>query len=629
MAQLSGNDAPPAPTDGSSSPNSCTEIAELLSRLQLNNSQLQQLFTALTNIATTSVNEPTQQTPDKTFDLINADDVPQNVSSEGSSGKDTNAASCSPTTAAPPAIAADPTIVSPLASSNGDHDAAPDAASTVTTAPLTPMGAAVVAAPVAPALTAAPAAASTTRVFNGVTYQYPAHGTSGPFYLVTRGRDIGVFVGLENTSPLITRVSASVSFRVSSAEEGRLLQFAYGPMMRDKRSQNRGVWANTLHGISRVIKHTATSQHDFYLKRVRIFRASLCNRSTLCKTWRRQYRKKVKTNQDVPNPSEPENGPGPGEFHNEITRQGLHKVLFCSLEPKAFVEERRMHLINVTNGSPFGYVDKIVKACIRAPDGAIGLLTEAEHMWEQSLSQIRDALAEILQDYGCSEEYRTANVTANDYQNLLTLLEDVHASAVVQIPSQFEDGLLIYCLNYINVHLLTHPRIRVIVYYTVAATKLRFDCFLTLGERRRKMEMERKKLIIEPTPRAPSASDVKHALKAKQDRVLRLLRPSFASAISEGEAEEYLKKAYLVWFLRFPEVEPEIKVEEAFKDDPNYEAHIIKAREKLLRTKLGWSTFLFPSRASQLDLEEGATTQWEKELNAAIQEILEWYLPLL
>ena len=44
---------------------------------------------------------------------------------------------------------------------------------------------------------------------------------------------------------------------------------------------------------------------------------------------------------------------------------------------------------------------------------------------------------------------------------------------------------------------------------------------------------------------------------------------------------------------------------------------------QLLRTKLGWSTFLFPLRASKPDLEEGATTQWEKELNAAIQEILD------
>ena len=58
----------------------------------------------------------------------------------------------------------------------------------------------------------------------------------------------------------------------------------------------------------------------------------------------------------------------------------------------------------------------------------------------ESIYQIRDSLAEILQDYGCGEEYRMANATANEYQNLLTLLEDVHASAVVHTPSQFEDG---------------------------------------------------------------------------------------------------------------------------------------------------------------------------------------------
>lgn len=111
-----------------------------------------------------------------------------------------------------------------------------------------------------------------------------------------------------------------------------------------------------------------------------------------------------------------------------------------SLELTAFIEECRLDLINVTDGSLLRYVDNIVKECIRVPVDAIGLLTAAEHMWEESISQIRDALAEILQNYGCGEEYRTANVTANEYRNLLTFLEDVHAYAVVQTPSQFEDG---------------------------------------------------------------------------------------------------------------------------------------------------------------------------------------------
>ena len=214
------------------------EIAELLSRLHFNPSQLQELFAALTDIAT-NVNNPTSQALDDTFDVINDEDVPQDVSSKGSSDA----------TAAPSASAAEPTIESSLAPSNGDRDTAADAPSIVTTTPtavtttpsaVSPTGAAVVVAPAAPVPIAAPAATSTTRLFNGVSYQYPAEGASGPFYLVTRGRDIGVFVGWfvfffidsfcvvdlhfirENTSPLVTRVSASVSFRVPSAEEGRL-----------------------------------------------------------------------------------------------------------------------------------------------------------------------------------------------------------------------------------------------------------------------------------------------------------------------------------------------------------------------------------------------------------------------
>lgn len=99
-----------------------------------------------------------------------------------------------------------------------------------------------------------------------------------------------------------------------------------------------------------------------------------------------------------------------------------------------------MHLINITSGSLFRYLDEIVKACIRDPEEAIGILTEAERIWEESIAQICDALADILQDYGCGDEYRTANLTANEYRNLLTLLEDVHASVVVQTPSQFEDA---------------------------------------------------------------------------------------------------------------------------------------------------------------------------------------------
>ncbi|KIJ89456.1 hypothetical protein K443DRAFT_16103, partial [Laccaria amethystina LaAM-08-1] len=102
MVQLSGNDAPP-PTNaaGSSSPNSCAEIAELLSRLQFTPTQLQDLFNALADIAT-GLNKHTHPTSDnEAYDLINADDVPQDVSSEGTGNEATEATSHSPTTAAP------------------------------------------------------------------------------------------------------------------------------------------------------------------------------------------------------------------------------------------------------------------------------------------------------------------------------------------------------------------------------------------------------------------------------------------------------------------------------------------------------------------------------------------------
>ena len=121
--------------------------------------------------------------------MINADDVPQDVSTE-SGDEDEDVANRVSTTATPTTVA--PSSVA----SDGDSVVV----SVVTTAPpaVAPAGTTVVAASpvvVAPVSTAAPAVASTTRMFNGVSYQYPADGASGPFYLVTCGRDIGVFVG--------------------------------------------------------------------------------------------------------------------------------------------------------------------------------------------------------------------------------------------------------------------------------------------------------------------------------------------------------------------------------------------------------------------------------------------------
>ncbi|EDR12979.1 uncharacterized protein LACBIDRAFT_312074 [Laccaria bicolor S238N-H82] len=218
---LSRNDAPHSPTNaGSSSPNGVTEISDILSRLQLNTSQLQELFNALTDIVTKSA-QPSLD--NDTYNLINADDVPQNVSTEDSGDENADTAGRVLITATLSTVAVKPVVGPSPVASNRDSVAV----SVVATAPpaVAPAGTTAVTAspvivvPVAPVSIAAPAVASTTRMFNGVSYQYPPDDASGPFYLVTRGHNIGVFVGWENTSPLVTCVLASVSFHIPSAED--------------------------------------------------------------------------------------------------------------------------------------------------------------------------------------------------------------------------------------------------------------------------------------------------------------------------------------------------------------------------------------------------------------------------
>ncbi|EDR01227.1 uncharacterized protein LACBIDRAFT_333469 [Laccaria bicolor S238N-H82] len=51
-------------------------------------------------------------------------------------------------------------------------------------------------------------------------YHVPAANTDGPFYVVARGRNIGIFSGWETVSPLVTGVSHAVYSRVASIAEG-------------------------------------------------------------------------------------------------------------------------------------------------------------------------------------------------------------------------------------------------------------------------------------------------------------------------------------------------------------------------------------------------------------------------
>ncbi|EDR07207.1 uncharacterized protein LACBIDRAFT_299143 [Laccaria bicolor S238N-H82] len=51
-------------------------------------------------------------------------------------------------------------------------------------------------------------------------YHIPAANADGPFYVVTCGRNLGIFSGWETVSPLVTGVSHAVYSRVSSVAEG-------------------------------------------------------------------------------------------------------------------------------------------------------------------------------------------------------------------------------------------------------------------------------------------------------------------------------------------------------------------------------------------------------------------------
>ncbi|PBK72083.1 hypothetical protein ARMSODRAFT_972772 [Armillaria solidipes] len=72
-------------------------------------------------------------------------------------------------------------------------------------------------APASPApAPAAPASAAVVSVGANYEYHTPLPGEAGPFYVVSRGREVGVFAGWEDTSPLITGVSGAVYCSASS-----------------------------------------------------------------------------------------------------------------------------------------------------------------------------------------------------------------------------------------------------------------------------------------------------------------------------------------------------------------------------------------------------------------------------
>ncbi|KAF8434160.1 hypothetical protein L210DRAFT_864099 [Boletus edulis BED1] len=55
---------------------------------------------------------------------------------------------------------------------------------------------------------------------SGFVYEVPEPHTTGPFYLVTRGRRVGVFSGWYTTSPYVIGISRASFSRVASVKAG-------------------------------------------------------------------------------------------------------------------------------------------------------------------------------------------------------------------------------------------------------------------------------------------------------------------------------------------------------------------------------------------------------------------------
>ena len=123
--------------------------------------------------------------------------------------------------------------------------------------------------------------------------------------------------------------------------------------------------------------------------------------------------------------------------------------------------------------------------------------------------------------------------------------------------------------------------------------------------------------------------------------MLNYLGPSFRTAYRERQLKTYFERVYALWFLIFPQTEQEIRVNQAFLDDPDYEKHIVALRRKvgcfesllpsliayfqLVHGKMCWASSLFP-KISQEDGPDmdGPTSKvaWIREMNVGIQDIL-------
>lgn len=86
----------------------------------------------------------------------------------------------------------------------------------------------------------------------------------------------------------------------------------------------------------------------------------------------------------------------------------------------------------------YSYIDNLVTLCIKNPDKAVSACVTREQWWEELVMEVHGALGDILQEHGCGEVYRDADLVGKDIRLVLSLVEEVHAHAV-SFPDQMED----------------------------------------------------------------------------------------------------------------------------------------------------------------------------------------------
>lgn len=104
----------------------------------------------------------------------------------------------------------------------------------------------------------------------------------------------------------------------------------------------------------------------------------------------------------------------------------------------AVIASAREQFNKVTDGKMYSYIDRLVMCCIKSLEKAVSLCEFREEWWTELVLEVQEALGVILQEHGCGDVYREADLIGKDIRLVLTLVEEVHAHAL-SFPDQIED----------------------------------------------------------------------------------------------------------------------------------------------------------------------------------------------